>query len=426
MLTLVRLALRNLSRNRRRTVLAAMAIVIGISAMVVFRGFVNGMRQVVIDNLVQGQAGALQIYRAGYLDSVEGLPLTLDFEDTAALREKIEAVEGVRAVAPRITFGAMLSTPDLPGENGELRPGQTSYFIATAADPVLEPRVLPRRFHFLLQGRPFQTRGGPEILLSQTLFDGLPLSVWADAAQRPDVPAWPALLAADRDGALNGENVVVSGTLGAGMPGDRRSGLVPLETAQRLLRMEGRITTYVVAMDEGARLEAVKARLQQALGSDFEVRAWNELLPFVEQLVNLQDFLMSLIAGIFLVIVLLGIVNALLMNVMERIREIGTMMAVGVRRRQILLLMVLEGAALGMLGGVGGILLGSAVVAALFRRGVHLSLPGAVVEEAIRPFVTAPNVAIAVVVAVVGASLAALWPAWRASRLRPVEALRAP
>ncbi|MDQ3266478.1 MAG: FtsX-like permease family protein [Myxococcota bacterium] len=429
MLKLLRIAVRNLSRNRRRTLLAALAIMIGVGSMVVFRGFVNGMREMILSNLIDGQSGALQIHRRGYQENLEGLPLTLDFEDSPSLRQRIQAVPGVRALAPRITFGAMLSTPDQPVEGNqpsEEEQGKTTYLVATAIDPALEEAALPKRFHFLVQGHPPTSPDGPELLLNDDLFQGLALPLMADPGTRPEVSRWPALLSADRDGVLNGENVVVGGTLGSGLPGDRRVALVPLATAQRLLRMEGRVTAYAVAVDDLSRVSEVKARLEQTLGADFEVHAWNDLLPFVEQLVDLQDFFMTLVGAIFLVVVLLGILNALLMNVLERIREIGTMMAVGVRRWQILTLMVMEGAALGVMGGLGGAALGWAVCLGLSRRGVMMAAPGAVVEEVLRPYLTWGNLVAAAVISILGASLAALWPAWRASRLNPVDALRAP
>src|SRR5512133_2015300 len=101
------IALRNLSRNRRRTLLSAAGIAVGVAAMVSFNGFVNGMRGMLLDNVVLGQTGAVIVHREGYLANLEGLPLTLDFADTPELRARVRAVEGVRELAPRIRFGAI-------------------------------------------------------------------------------------------------------------------------------------------------------------------------------------------------------------------------------------------------------------------------------------------------------------------------------
>jgi putative ABC transport system permease protein len=124
------------------------------------------------------------------------------------------------------------------------------------------------------------------------------------------------------------------------------------------------------------------------------------------------------------VVVLLGIVNAMLMSVLERVREIGTMLAVGMRRRQVVTMFILEGLVLGVIGGTLGALLGAAVVGWLNRVGVSLPAPGSSAPNLIRPFVPGLYLVRSVLLAAIGSALAALWPARRASLLRPVEALQ--
>jgi putative ABC transport system permease protein len=244
-----------------------------------------------------------------------------------------------------------------------------------------------------------------------------------DAKAAPPPEQWPALLAADRDGALNGEGVRLSGTLVSAAPGDRRVGYLPLATAQRLLRMEGRVTEYAVAVEPLERARQVRDALRASLGAGYEVHTWEEVFPFIAQILGQQDFLFGILSTVFLVAVLLGIVNVMLMSVLERVREIGTMLAVGMRRRNIISLFLLEGVVLGLVGGVLGALVGGAVTLWLNHRGILLPAPGASVDSIIRPSVSWVYLVRSVVIAVVGAGLATLWPAWRASRLRPVEAL---
>src|SRR2546430_6880068 len=100
-MTLVQLAARNLSRNRRRTAISLAALMICIAAMITFRGFINGQQRVILENFVAGQIGAIQIHRAGYMANVQASPLQLDMADTPALREKIASVRGVTGVSPR-------------------------------------------------------------------------------------------------------------------------------------------------------------------------------------------------------------------------------------------------------------------------------------------------------------------------------------
>ncbi len=115
----------------------------------------------------------------------------------------------------------------------------------------------------------------------------------------------------------------------------------------------------------------------------------------------------------------------MLMSVFERVREIGTMLAVGMRRRQVLTIFLVEATVLGLLGGVGGVVLGSTIVRAIAARGIPMSMVvNSGSHSVLRPELSPSFVVLTLVVAVVGALGAAAWPAWRASRLNPVDALR--
>jgi len=417
---LLSLAARNLLRNRRRTAISLVALVVGVGAMVGLRGFINGQQRVILENLVFGQVGAVQVHKKGYLANVQGSPLTLDMADSEALRQRIAAVEGVTMVSPRIAFGGMLSLPDVEGAPDEESAGKTGFLQLTAFDPALEPRVTPQRVKWLGKGAHLSTVDAPELMLNADMARSLATEVTG-----AEVPSerWPALLSADRDGALNGEGVRITGTLVSATPGDRRVGYVPLATAQRLLRMEGRVTEYALAVTALEDAPRVRDGVQAALGPEYEVHTWDEVMPFVKQLVGHQDVIFGIMTSVFLLTVLLGIVNVMLMNVLERVREIGTMLAVGTRRWQVVSLFLLEGAVLGLVGGLVGALVGGAVTLWLGHRGIVLPAPGAQADSIIRPFVSGLYLVRAVGMATVGASLAALWPAYRAAKLRPVEAL---
>lgn len=429
-MALLKLAVRNLRRNRRRTAITLAAMVIGTVAMTCLRGFINGQQRVIIDNQITGRMGAVQVHRKGYVANVLTSPLSLDMADTKELREKLAAIPGVVAVAPRIEFGAMLSTPDKrpAPEDGTPLPeadlGKTSFIMATAIDPKAEALVTPGRNSFIRNGTLFASVDAADIVLNDDFARGLEVQVHPRGTPMPPVEQQLALLAPDRDGALNGENVVMGAVLPSFFPGDRRFGLVPLGTAQRLLRMEGRVTEYGLAVSPIDAAPKVKAAAAAALGPNYEVHTWNELMPFIQTLTGTQDFIFSVISGVFLAVVMLGIVNAMLMTVLERVREIGTMLAVGMRRRQIIQLFVLEGLVIGVVGGLAGVLLGSVIVTILGHVGIPLPAPGAAVPSIVRPFLTPFYFVAALAGVPVGAALACLWPAWRASRLRPVEALQ--
>jgi putative ABC transport system permease protein len=430
-MALLKLALRNLARNKRRTAITFVALVAGVGAMVAIKGFMIGQRRQILENQQRGNLGALQVHKKGYVENVLASPLTLDFADTGELRAKLAAVPGVVAVSPRIEFGAQVSTPDKrpPPDDGSELPeaerGQTSFLLFTAIDPVTERAITPKRWEWVswARGQMLASAAAEQVVLNDDFAKGIEVPLWQAGTPVPPIERQLAVLAPDRDGSLNGVNVVMAGTLASATPNDRRIGLIPLATAQALLRMEGRITEYGLAVKEGVELLEAKRAVEAVVGPEFEVHTWEERIPFVRDLVDTQDFVFGIVSGIFLFVVLLGVVNAMLMSVLERVREIGTMLAVGMKRRQIVQLFIAEGVVLGLVGGTLGALFGFAWVSWMNAKGLSIPAPGANVPSLLRPDVDVAFLLRATLQATVGAALASLWPAWRASRLRPVEAL---
>lgn len=406
-MTLLTLASRNLRRHPRRVALAMCALALGLAAVIILRGVVGGIQQLNTSMFVDGSIGALQIHRVGYTDAAELLPLSLDFEDSPELRAKVLAVPGVKALAPRIYFGAALAPP---GDR------EAAYFMAIAVDPVLEAKVASRRVSWAsrwLEG------DGPQLLLDAQFGDALGLKVPSpDAAEDQ-----PALLASDRDEALNGEVVRIIGTVGNGFPGDNRQGLVTLAAAQRLLRSEGRVAEYAIAVEHLDQIPDVKRALQLSLGPGYEVHTWWERMPALKEVEKAQDVFGLITAGIVLSVVLLGVGNLQLMSVMDRVREVGTLLAIGMRRRRVVGLFVLEGLLLGLVGSALGLALGEGVLAAINWHGLRLAAPGATLEQAVHPtlsFVWRWGITLS---GVVGATVSSGLAARRLSKLSAAEAL---
>jgi putative ABC transport system permease protein len=406
MQALIRIALRNVLRNRRRSLITFAAILISIVAAVSLRGLVNGMVAAMQSAVVLGQTGALQVHRAGYLKATGGSSLDLDLPADATFLGRIRAVPGVRAVSARIAFGGMVNANDT-----------TSPALFSALDPVGEVRVCPQRDQIATEGHGFTETEPEAAVLTPELVRTLGMRLGQKAA----------LLTNDKEGSLTAVDLPVVGVYGQpGLPlPEKKIGFVPLAMAQELLHMQGRATELAVAVDvavdDSKALDRVKAGIAAALGPDYEVSTWGELVPFVKDGVASWRFMSSLFTGIFLVVALLGIVNTMLMSVLERTREIGTMMALGVRRRSILGLFLLEATVLGCLGGLAGASLGSALVFRIGKSGLHFHMGNSTLH--LHPFVDVGFFVLALALAAAGAVLAAIWPALRASRLRPVTAL---
>ena len=404
MTPIVRIAARNVARNRRRSLITFSAVFLALAVMVSIRGLVNGMSDSFIESTILGQTGALQIHRRGYLASMNGASLELDVPADAAFLARVRSVPGVAAAAARIAFAAMINAHDT-----------TTPALFTAVDPGNELRVCPRRFEMVTSGTALTQAGPASGILTPVLAAKLGLERGARAT----------LMAGDKDGALNAvelDYVAAYGESGLPLP-DKQIGFVPLALAQELLRMPGRATEIAVALRDIADAEAIKARLQALVGPGYEVSTWHDVAPWLDEAVATLHKALDLVAFLFLSVALLGVVNTMLMSVFERTREIGTMMAVGVRRRQILGLFLLEAGFLGLLGGVLGAAAGGGAVAYFGRHGIDFQPSNMAVPFHIRPWIDPAYLFATLGLAVLGAVLAALWPALRASRQRPVQAL---
>ncbi len=396
---LLSLAVRNLGRRRLRTFATVSAIALGVMALLLLRGMTSAIQHVNRSLLIDGVLGALQVHPAGWSEAAEMSPLSLDFEDTADLRRAIAAVPGVRAVAPRITFGAGLQAGD----------AEARYFVATAIEPVAEAQVTPLRVEWV--SRWPASADEAAVVPSAELADGLPVE---------DL----ALLASDRDELLNGEPVRIGGTAKSGLPGNRRYAFVPLGLAQRLLRMEGRVTEYGVALQPGADAAEVKRGVAAALGPGYEVHTWSELMPFLAEIERGQDGFGLTMGFILLTVVLLGVGSTMQMNVMDRVREVGTLLALGARRSTVRALFVLEGLVQAGVGVGLGSLFGFSALAALRAADLRLAAPGSELPQRIVPAIELHWAVVYVAATVLGAVLASYFPARSAARLEPAGALR--
>lgn len=406
MSTLSSIAFRNVLRNRRRTLITLSALTIGIAAVGSIRGILNGLHQTMVRGTVEGTLGALQVHKTGYLANVMSTPLSMDFALDEALLSKVKSVKGVTAVAPRIQFAGSL-TLSATDENDS---PEALFFSAIALDPVVEPTVTPQRAQLFTEGTHFDEA---HVVLGDALAAAFGAKNESEAV----------LLAPDRDGSLNGEIAHVGGAMRAIMPGEMKIAVVPLGLAQKLLRMEGRATELAVAVEDLSKVDEVVSALRTSLGSGYEVHAWDEVMPDRKTLMARQNSITGLISAVFLVLMLLGVANTMLMSVLERTREVGTMMAVGLTRAGVRTLFLLEALMLGAMGAAAGLVLSALITYGLARHGLHFTPPTATMPIEVFPYLTVKFMVLIAAAAMGGAVVFSLYPAIRASRLRPVEAL---
>lgn len=402
---LPQLAVRNVGRNRRRSLITGVTIVFGVAMVLVVRGFTGGMAKMMVDDVVQGRSGAIQVHRTGYIENADSVPTRLNLPYDDALRAKMAAVPHVTGVTGRVTFNGLVS-------NGS----QQTMFIGRGLDLAHEQEACPKARTMVAKGAPLELADGTSVTL---------LGFELGESFHSEPGSMVTLQSTSPSGRSNAMDLKVKGLTTSTFPFEnKRVVTLPLQTAQSLVGLDGRVTEYVLGIDDLDALDETAEALRAVLGPEFEVHTWRDLQPFVRDLIVRQNFVLGAIAFVLFVIVLTGIVNTMLMSVFERVREIGTLLAVGVKRRQVMQMFLIEAGVIGALGGLAGILLGRGVVLFFGLRGIPFKLSGVSGENVLRPFNTLTFTGAALLVAFLGAVVAALWPAWRASRLNPVEALR--
>lgn len=397
---LVRLAARNLSRHRKRTFLLALAGALGVTSLLLIAGLSTGFVRWLIENSVLAKVGAIQIHRVGYSKAAVATPLELAFDDTPALRTKLVGVPGVTGVSGRIVFSGLVASDR----------GQTN-FLGRGIEPEAEATVCPRAFDDFL--------GGPSLPEGTVAVGGALLkSLGLAAGERVQVQSTSA------GGRVNALSLALLAMRDAGAALDsKRIVAVPLSTAQQLTGLTGRVTEYGIAVAALDECDAVAGRLREVVGPEFEVQTWSEVLGIWRDVIGYMNWLIAL-AGLVLGVVVVTLLGAATSGaVYERVREIGTQLAVGMRRRDVQRLFLYEAALLGFVAAIAGVILGAIAVSSMGSVGI----PGRYFgfqSGTVRPSIDW-LIALFGALGTFGATvIAGLVPAWRASRLNPVDALR--
>ncbi len=397
-------ALKNMLRNRRRSAMVMAMTALGSIALVLAGGYAaanfRGLRESTIGNGL----GHLQIGAAGFRED-EDRPLARGLTDVAEVRAIIARDPAVRAVTPRIDFMGLLS-------NGE----KSVPFLAHAVDPDNEYRVA---------AFPTLVTTGRAVAPSDR--DEAVLGVGLAKALNANIGAVLTVLTSTSDGALNGLDVVVVGFSTSGVREmDDRSVVVRLDTAQRLL-MSDRVSKLVVRLNRTEDTAAAQARLTRALASGtrpVEILNWSDLATFYHQVRALYSGIFIFLGLIIVSLVVVSSANAIAMAVVERTREIGTLLAVGTGRLRIVLMCLVEAGGLGLFGGAVGV--GTGLLLARVLTTAHIMMPPPPTYTTGFPLVIdiVPPLATGIFITMVVTLLvAAALPAVRASRLRITEAL---
>ncbi len=407
---ILKLAWRNLWRNRRRTLITLAAGCLGLMLAQGYTNLARGIWTQMINDGVRYGSGHVGLYAQGYKETREPA-LVFDGRD---LPERLRRLEGVRAVLPRLY---------LPGLAQSARGSRGA--IILGIQPSAEWAVNPLA-RALKEGRLIGDDTLREAVIGRVLLEALKLKVGSKFV----------VMVQSASGDIGSEMVRVAGVLDTGLREvDAGTVFVSLKFAGLLSGREGSIHEAAVILDEARRIPRALAavRALPGVGSKVEALPWDEAMPELSSHVNTDLFSLRIIIAFIYLIIGIGIVNTLLMSVMERSREFGVMLALGVPTRFLLGMVAAEGAVMGLLAATSGTLLGSGVTAALVHWGLDLSklyassrieVSGVVFSSLVRARWAVPDmIGLAVAVFLVYA-LAAVYPARKAAMVKPVVSMK--
>jgi putative ABC transport system permease protein len=405
---MLRLAVRNLLRNRGRSALVASASAVGVVAMLVMSALIDGFFQQIVDNSTRYYTADVQVGPAGFAARDPSLKFSIG--DPAAVETQIRSVGVDHHAARRLAVPALVSTT------------QTSRTVLVlGVEPQREAQVTDLR-NAVHAGGYLADDDATGILLGRRLADSLrvrlgePVAVTGQSASGDRVTS----------------SFAVRGLIETGSKAfDDTLALITLPAAQRLFVMQDRVSTIALRLGDRRQTTRVVAALQQTLtGQGFEAVSWSALLPETGQILEMAQAVFGIVLFMCFSIAAIGNMNTILMSVMERRWEIGTLLALGTSPGRVVRLVLYESLAVVCAGAALGILVAAAATWYFGWHGVDLSIyvrsferiPG--ITSVLYPKLIVWHAALAVAGLLAVNTLTSMYPAWVAANLDPVENLR--
>ncbi len=410
----IKLALRNVFRNRIRTLITLAAIAFGSVSIIIAGGFFEDTFMQMREAVIHSHLGHVQIYQKGYNDHGSSAPFDYLIESPDAVIEKFSALDHVKLVTPRISFSGMISTGD-----------NTVSVFCQGVDPAGElilnkiETVKDADTGLAIQEGSNLTK---EDQFAVILGRGLAKNLGAKTGDSL------VLLTNTVGGSLNAFDMKVKGIFfTASKEFDDRALRLPIKMAQKLIRTDG-IQTLVVMLDKTEYTLQAKEEILKTIDSvdmELEVRIWSQLADFYNKTVELYGKQFFILKLIITIIVILSIFNTINMAIWERTREIGTIMAMGYKKMDIMKLFLAEGLLLGFLGGIAGLVIGTMLAWIISFFGIPMPPPpGATVGWTAFIKVVPDLLISSIVISVFASVCSSFYPAFKASNLIITDALR--
>lgn len=398
-----KLAFRNIFRNRLRTALTLAAIVTGVVAIIISGGFVEDTFVQLREYTIHSRFGHLQIYKRGYLEYGRREPIRYSITQPQIVVDAVKPLPHVQSVMLRLNFFGLANNgrADLP-------------IIGEGVEPDKEARLGTATT--IVAGRTLKNTDTFGTMIGEGVASALQLHPGSFVTLMVNTP----------EGALNTLEYEVIGVFRTiSKEYDDRAVRIPLAAAQELLVTKA-VHSAVVMLDDSGATDVAVARIAAKLEPlGYVVKPWHELAEFYQKTEALYRRQFGGLQLIILVMLMISVASTINMVVYERTGEFGTLLALGLRRRQIFGLVMLENTLLGIIGSLLGVIVGVLIAVLISSVGISMPPPPGSSAGYIATIRLVPWVLLAATLTgALAAVVAAVIPARRASHLAVVEALR--
>ena len=403
----IKIAFRNIFRNKRRTLLTMLMVMMGGFCIVLFNGFVQNAKISMREDLINTKTGHIQIFKKGYDQAGKEESLNYLIEDSRQLNKELLRLPHVVSTSLELEF------------SGLLQYGKKSImYVGRGVDPQKNKDIY-------IQDKIVRGKN----LDGQTTPEGSVLGIGLAKKTKAEPGSYFTILTSTPDGAFNAVDAEVTGIFKSGIiEYDKIALKIPLEHAKRLCQTQD-VTRIVILLDDTQNIDSAKRAMQALIDQNhfpLEVVSWDQLDVFYHQVVDILNAIFGFMRLIIILIIVFGIVNTLTMNVYERVNEIGTLRAIGVSRRKIGFEFFLEGIFIGMLGGIGGCILGSVVSLIIGALGGIPMPPPPGLSKNVQVFIVLMPEAffMAIAISVAASGLASILPSRKAANMNIIDAIR--
>ena len=411
---LFKLALKNISRNKKRSLFSSLAISFAVSILIFVFSFIDGMLADMKATSLELQTGNVRLENINYLKYEKFHPSHLNIVNSSAIIKKLKQTKDL-LISPRIILysSALLKDSDSDAENG----------IGYGIDLKFENKY--RKFSSkIIKGKVFSSEDAIEALISYGFADKLKLKVGDDLNVNFQTSRR----------SITGVTFKIVGIIAVGdLTVDFKSYYIPIKTAQRFMLMdENNAFSNILLLKTNpketqkeffARMQAIK-ELQR---EDLVLRDWREVSPIYNLIQSVRLIQHGFIGGFFILLSSTVIISSILMIIFERKKEIGMLMAIGMKKKEIRNLFLVESFLISLLGSLVGFIFGIAIVIIFEKIGLDLSAYAKFAQFPIsKVFHPKPNWIIVIatpILACVLATLICIFPVNSVTKLRPTEAL---